>query len=137
MRSFEQEKNLCTKILKKSHPELYASILEEVQKGLSEESLGKVREVKKVFEKAGVTDNRLFVAVVIKIFHPALYERDNKDIPLQRGLHKEITKALGLYEGNTTVLIKQVRTWLKFNIEELKERADSFFEKYLNGAYAR
>jgi hypothetical protein len=124
----QQQKNLCFKILKKSYPDLHSTILLEVEKGFSKEGLARVSEIKQMFDDSYIKDRRLFVEVVIKIFHPSLYENDNKNIPLQRGLNKKISEQLSLQRSNTIILVKQVRTWLKFNVDDLKTKADAFYE---------
>lgn len=134
----QHQKNLCFKILEKTNPELHSSLLTEAKKACSDKSLSLVAEMKRIVDEAGITDRRLFVALVIKLFHPLLYNSDNKYIPLQRGLNQAIAEQLLMPKTNASDLIKQVRVWLKSDFNDLKTNTDTFFEtciKYVPGVF--
>ena len=125
----QRQRNICYRLLEKNYPDIHAIFLRESGKAFSEIELTKVKEVKRLFDELGLNDRTLFVAVIFRLFHPALYEKDNRFIPVARRLNKEILMALNMDASNVKLLINKVRLWLTLDIEDLRTKTDEFFNE--------
>lgn len=119
-----KENSAAQRLIRLKDPSLFTQVMEQVSKIRSNLDISKVREIKQAYDLAGLNDSRIFMAVVFRFFHPAMYKDDNDELTLKQGLCKAVADEIGMKESNCSVLFKQVRTWLRINYDNFKTETE-------------
>lgn len=126
--AFSRKENSSThRLLKCLAPDAYIKAMHEVEKIRCTLDIHRVVHIKQAFDECGFTDKRLFAAIVFKKYHPKMYEEDNNALTLKQGLCKAIADQIGMKESNCSVMLSEIRTWLKYDMEGLRTQTETSF----------
>lgn len=119
-----KENSAFRRLVQKTAPDVFNKMMDQVSKIRSGLSIDRVSEIKAAFDICGYSDNRLFLAVVFKTFHPAMYRDDCTGLTLKQGLCKATADQINMKESNCSTLFKEVRIWLKYDMEGLRTKTE-------------
>lgn len=119
-----KENSALRRLFKETAPEMFTRAMDQVAKIRTRMDISRVPEIKSAFDLCGYSDNRLFLAVVFKTFHPAMYRDDCASLTLKQGLCKAVADQIGMKESNCSVLFSEVRTWLRCDMYDYRAMTD-------------
>lgn len=132
---------MLARIVIKNRPEVAKEILAPVlDRSKSETDLSKIAEFRALFSaviERGMKKSdmdRLFIAVMVHLYHPEVHFVCTEDIRVKRGFLQHLSRATGQQGSNVSRFIRQAIEWEKI-YAEFKESVLTIYTSIQNAYY--